>query len=365
MTITIFITGGSGYIGGAVLNTLAVEKHPEISYRALVRDEGFAAKLIQKYPNVTPVLGDLDNVGLLEEEASKADIVINTANNDHTASPPAILRGLSTPLPNDSTPPKNRYLIHTSGTSIINDTAFGNGINPHIYNDSNVAELVDGLPDSAWHRDVDKLVLFNDYATRTQNVHVAIICPPCIYGKGTGLGKIVSWQIPQMIKHFINRGKGFIVNEGEAVWGNVHILDLAELYATLLDKALNAPLTQEVDSDIWDRNGYYLAATGEHHWGDTMRLMAHALCQKGLLKTSEVDKLTPDEIRALGSRTGPLEWGCNSRGIAERGRQKLSWRPQRGTREQPVGEWMTGRAIGLGRRELDEEISYYEQGLVA
>ncbi|KAF8477606.1 hypothetical protein BDZ91DRAFT_709559 [Kalaharituber pfeilii] len=364
MTVTVFVTGASGYIGGTVLNTLATEKHPEFSYRALVRSESFAEKIRSKYTNVTPVVGSLDDLNLIEEESSKADIVVNTANVDHTASPPALLRGLSRPLPNDTTPPKNRYLIHTSGTSVLNDDAFGTRLNTHIYDDYKAtSELVHGLPDTAWHRDAEKLALFNDEAPRAKNVHAAIICPPCIYGRGTGPGKVVSWQLPQMIKYFIKRGKGFTVNDGEALWGNVHVLDLAELYACLFEKAVAAPNGQP-EEGIWDNDGYFLAATGEHHWGETMKLMAQALHQRGHLSTAETDKLTPSEIKALGSPHGDQEWGCNSRGIAEHGKQKLGWKPQRGNPEQPVGDWRTGRPKGLGRKELEEEINFYEEGLI-
>lgn len=265
-------------------------------------------------------------------------------------------------MSDDTDKPKNRYLIHTSGTSILNDTAYGKGIQEHVYHDLNAPnELVHDMPDEAWHRNVDKLVLFEREAPRAPNVHVAIICPPCIYGKGTGPGKIVSWQLPQMIKHFIKRGKGFTVNDGEAVWGNVHVVDLAELYAILFDKAL----TGQLESGLWDHDGYYLAASGEHHWGDTMKFMAQILAEKGLIKTAETDKLTPEEIQALGSKTGALEWGCNSRGIAERGQQNLGWKPAKGTKEQPVGTWVTGRCKGLGRAELEDEIGFYENGLVA
>ncbi|KAF8419409.1 putative nucleoside-diphosphate-sugar epimerase [Tirmania nivea] len=365
MAINVFITGASGYIGGTVLHTLAVEKHPELSYRALVRKQEIADKIRKEYKNVTPVIGHLDSLELLEEEASNADIVVNIADVDHTTSPPAILRGLSKPLPNDTKPPKNRFLIHTSGTSILNDNSFGTYITEHIYNDwQAVDELVYKLPDDAWHRPAEKAVLFNEVAPRAQVVYEAIICPPCIYGKGTGPGKVVSFQMPQLIKHFVKHGKGFTVNEGETVWGNVHVLDLAELYAALFDKALSSP-SGTPEPGLWGHEGYFLAATGEHHWGDVQRLTAHAMNQKGLLRASETEKLKPEEVRQIaGLEVGPLIWGCNSRGMAERGPVKLGWRGGRGTRQPPIGWWVTGKAQGIGRREIDEEIKFYEDGLV-
>jgi len=227
-----------------------------------------------------------------------------------------------------------------------------------------VDELIYKLPDDAQHRSADKAVLFNEVAPRAQNVYEAIICPPCIYGKGTGPGKVVSFQMPELIKHFIKYGKGFTVNEGNALWGNVHVLDLAELYVALFNKALSSP-SGTPEQGLWNQEGYFLAATGEHHWGMVQTLTAHALNQKGLLKTSEVCRLKPEEITAIaGLEIGPSIWGCNSRGMAERGPVKLGWRAGRGTRQPPFASWSTGRAQGIGRREIDEEIKFYEDGLV-
>lgn len=66
-------TGGTGYIGGTVLDTI-VKKHPEYEITALLRNppEDFA----KTYPKVKVVRGDYDNADVLSEEASKADVVV-------------------------------------------------------------------------------------------------------------------------------------------------------------------------------------------------------------------------------------------------------------------------------------------------
>lgn len=291
---------------------------------------------------------------------------MNTADNDHTASIAAIVRGLSRLDPQlEHMAPKNRYLIHTSGTSILLDEAFGRGTETaHLYDDGpRRFELIHDLSDDAWHRDVDKLVLLPNELHRPEHVHVAIVCPPCVYGRGTGTGKIVSWQLPQMVKHFIKRGKGFTVDKGDAVWGNVHVQDLADIYSRLFALALK----ENDDERVWDTaGGYYLAASGEHHWGDTMRLVAQILYEQGKITSADVDQLSPDEVRALGAKTGPLEWGCNSRGKATHAREVLGWKPQRGELDAIASgseSWGVGVPLGVGKKELEYEVAMFEEGL--
>lgn len=50
------------------------------------------------------------------------------------------------------------------------------------YNDLSGVEELTGLPDHAFHRDVDKIVL--EAGTKHNDViKTAIVCPPTIYGK--------------------------------------------------------------------------------------------------------------------------------------------------------------------------------------
>lgn len=68
-------TGITGYIGGDVFFALS-KAHSDFEYSALVRTEDRARTITEVYPAVRIVLGSLDDSELLEEEASKADIVI-------------------------------------------------------------------------------------------------------------------------------------------------------------------------------------------------------------------------------------------------------------------------------------------------
>jgi uncharacterized protein YbjT (DUF2867 family) len=97
MAPSLFLTGVTGYIGGDFLS-LVTEKHPEYEITAIVRNSDKGAKVAAAYPKVKLVYGDLDSADVLEEEASKADIVYQFANVSLSAfrePEPSVDRGLS------------------------------------------------------------------------------------------------------------------------------------------------------------------------------------------------------------------------------------------------------------------------------
>lgn len=50
--------------------------HPEYEFTVLLRNKEKADQVVNAYPKVRVVLGDLDSSALLEEEARKADVVV-------------------------------------------------------------------------------------------------------------------------------------------------------------------------------------------------------------------------------------------------------------------------------------------------
>ena len=67
-----------GYIGGSVFELLLQDSRFDIT--ALVRDPAKAAVLTEKF-GVRTVIGAMENEKLLEEEAAKADVVINVVRH--------------------------------------------------------------------------------------------------------------------------------------------------------------------------------------------------------------------------------------------------------------------------------------------
>lgn len=245
-------TGVSGYIGGAALDVI-ISKHPDYEVTALVRDPKKATNLTSKYPNVKTVSGNLDSGDIIESESSKADIVLHFADCDHVASAKSIVAGLS----KRTTP---SYLIHTSGSAILPDVTlaseFGKVSSEKVFDDiENVSEITSLPLEGHLHRDVDSIVI----AGNSANLKTAIVCPPTIYGPGSGSGNTRSNQVPGLVKSTLERGEAFQVTDGKAIWNNVHVDDLSNLYLLLTEDAAAGG-----KKATWGAEGYYFAENGEH-----------------------------------------------------------------------------------------------------
>jgi len=132
------------------------------------------------------VIGDLTDAKLLEEEAKRADIILNFADSDHAPSATALAKGA---LAHSVDRPI--FVIHTSGTGIltwktVESRTFGK-LEDKVYDDWEHIKEVTSLPDNAAHRNVDKIFL-EAGKNESGPVHTAIVCPPTIYGVGRGPG---------------------------------------------------------------------------------------------------------------------------------------------------------------------------------
>lgn len=315
--VKILVTGATGYIGGDALFAIA-EAHSDYEFTCTVRNSSKGALIAKQYPSIKLAYGDLDSYEMLVEEASKADIVLNFANCDHQGAAKAIVEGL-TQRPNGG------YLIHTSGTGIlgIDDLQRGAIGQPleKVYDDWDGINEVTHLPDQAWHRDVDKIVL----AAHEQSggkVNTAIVCPPTICGPGRGVGNKKSDQVYDLAKAIMKRGKGFVIEDGKNTWTTVHVHDLSEVYLKLTEAAAEGG-----GKATWNDNGYYFAEKGEFQWGDIARKVTQEAHKQGYIQTAEVDRLEAQEVDKL-IRNGSKRLGLNSRCRATRARNILGWQPK-------------------------------------
>lgn len=240
---------------------------------------------------IDPVVGELDDLRLLTQEAAKADVVINTANADHRGAVEALIEGLSN---------SGKRLIHTSGSSIVGDDARGEYCSESIFSEETPL-AVD--PRKQARREIDLLVL----NASKQNVLSTVIIPSLIYGYGTGVNKH-SIQVPFLIENAIEVGSVQIVGKGLNTWSNVHIDDLVALYLLAADKAT--------------AGSFFFAENGEACFRD----VANAIAKR--FSIPHIEHLSADEaVKRWGMARALFTFGSNSRVRAVRARNELEWKP--------------------------------------
>ncbi|KAF2717027.1 NAD(P)-binding protein [Polychaeton citri CBS 116435] len=312
----VFITGATGYIGGQILHTLTLQ-HPSAAVYALVRDATKGEFLKKKYAQVTLVIGDLDASDLIKDEASRADVVINAANNKHIASVESVAAGFQASSRN-----KPGYLLQISGASVlsakdITDKTFGEPSKKQ-YNDLEGSKEVLDLIANTSSRALDRAVLELN-RKHSGKVNTALIFAPLIYGQGQGAGHTESVQLPSLCKFAIEKKRSYYVGKGEATWGNVHIADVGNLFASLADAAVNGKDTNK----LWNDDGLYFTQTDELSWKSIAEKLADASQQKGVaaptasLSTSEIEDIFP---------AGSILLGTNARGRSDRGAELLGFK---------------------------------------
>ncbi|NUA30315.1 NAD-dependent epimerase/dehydratase family protein [Cupriavidus basilensis] len=283
----IFITGAAGFIGGSVAAHLIAAGH---SVRGLVRNPAQAAQLAMR--GVVPVQGTLDDAALLTREAAQADGVINAASSDHRAAVDALLAGLRG---------SGKPLLHTSGSSVIGDDAGGNVLSPRIFDEQTPFVVEPGK--QARHA-IDQMVL----ADAAQDVRSAVLCNSMIYGVGAGL-HADSVQIPPLVAQARQSGVVRIVGAGVNRWSNVHIADVVDLYARVLDSA--------------PAGAFYFVENGEASYAQIGAAIARRL-GLGAVQSWSVEEATP----IWGEGQSRYSFGSNSRVRARRARSGLGWQPR-------------------------------------
>lgn len=206
----VFLTGGTGYIGSAVLDALIKAGH---HVTALVRDSEKAVRLEAR--GAIPVLGDLDNPNRFLARAVELDAVVHTA----LAEPPrgaalekAFLEAL---LPSLATAGAARTLVYTSGVWVL-----GAQTAP-----ADESAALEPVAYSAWRADHEARVL----AAATPALRTVIIRPGIVYGSGRGI-------VSDMLKDALN-GLVRVIGDGQNRWACVYDRDLAELYVRVLGTA--------------------------------------------------------------------------------------------------------------------------------
>lgn len=277
----VFVTGGTGYIGGATVAALRRAGH---DVTALVRsvEKGAAVE----------ALGARAHVGFLAEpetyaEAARAADAIVHAAAEMSAGMAEIDRTAVETLA-DAAARGGRRLVYTSGVWVAGDT--GGRL---IDEDAPLAPP----PVVAWRPAVEHLAL----GAARHGVAACVIRPGIVYGgKGGLVGGLILGE-PGAVK---------IVGDGSNCWAPVYVDDLADLYVRAVEHGLS---------------GHALYATDGSRV--SVREIADALAQAS---GREVTVWPLDEARK--ALQGVADALCMSQAVSSaRATALLGWRPRHGS----------------------------------
>jgi nucleoside-diphosphate-sugar epimerase len=289
----IFLTGANGFIGGAVAAALIAAGH---TVRGLVRNQAKADAVAAH--GVEAVLGTLDDAALLAAEARAADAVVNAASSDHRGAVAALLAGLAG---------SGKAFIHSSGSSIVADLAMGEPSDRIFHEAAPIAPL----PDKAARVAIDRLVL------DTPGVRAVVLCNSMIYGHALG-PPAQSVQIPALTRQAKASGIARYIGRGLNRWSNVHIADVAALYALAIAKA--------------PARSFMYVESGEAALGEIVRAIAARL-GLGAAQSWSADQA----IAYFGRATAVFSLGSNSR-VRGKAAAALGWSPTRRSITQWIAE---------------------------
>ena len=206
--MNVLITGGAGYIGGAVLEALRAAGHTPL---ALAHSPGATAAVVAR--GGTPVAGDVRDPRALAALAERADAVIHAANTNgpdaadvDTAATRAFLQALAG---------TGKPLVYTSGTWVLGPTG---------ERTADETAPLRPTPLIAWRAALEAEL------AAARRVRAVVLRPGIVFGEDGGIpGNLARGALP-------------IVGDGAQRWPLVHLHDLADLYVRALDAPAGAVL---------------------------------------------------------------------------------------------------------------------------
>ena len=121
---TIFLTGGTGYVGGCYLNRLLASSSKPSSITVLSRRKetfDIIKSLSTDSTEVKPLQGSFEDYDTLTKAASEHDITIEAGDSDNPKLVEALLKGMEQRKKDG----KKTTFIHVSGTGTLVDDARG------------------------------------------------------------------------------------------------------------------------------------------------------------------------------------------------------------------------------------------------
>lgn len=208
----IFVTGGTGHIGSAVVRALVKAGH---EVNALVRTPA-RAEILERLGAI-PFYGDMTDSSCYHVTAAEHDALIHIAFQYHGDSAAVDKTAITTLLEAAKSTSEPRMVIYTSGSFVLGDT--GNKPVAEDASTKHPAKLV------AWRPAHERMVL----QAANESLTTTVIRPGMVYG---GRGSLTA----KLFDSAANEGAAVVVGKGENFWPLVHRDDLAQLYLRLVEK---------------------------------------------------------------------------------------------------------------------------------
>jgi len=282
----ILITGITGYIGGSIAKKL-LERNYEVT--GLVRNESHVQEL--ESLGIKTVVGNIHNEDLIKTAVAGVDAVIHNADSaDDAYAVDSFIKALEG---------SHKTFIFTSGSAIFGGKENGRR-SDFVYTED--FPLTPRL-------EMASRVLINNYVLQSvqKDIRSIVIVPTMVYGEGLGIKKD-SIQIPALINFSQKKGHGVYFGEGENIWSNLHIEDLADLYVLALEKAKNGSI--------------YYAENG----ASSLKNIAEIISKKYHLEPARSLNIQ-DAVDNFGPAGGYFGFASNSICSADKARTELGWKP--------------------------------------
>ena len=279
----IFLTGATGYIGGAVAAALRQHGH-EVA--ALVRPESEAKHL--RDLGIVLISGDLDTLPSLSDTLANYDCFVHTAKaaTDHVEADLAAV---------DTFTALARPFIYTSGVWVLGNTDSADESSP-----------VNPLPIVAWRPAHEERVIA---------AGGAVVRPGCVYGGKQSL--LAGWFAAAEQNQPLQ-----IVGEGRNRWAMIDLHEMADGYARIVDEH----------------------ARGVFHLIDDTSATLEE-CARATAPDAPIQKTPLDDARAtMGNFADAL--AVDQRISSIETRAKLSWIPRRTYVNSIAEQWREWRASG-------------------
>jgi nucleoside-diphosphate-sugar epimerase len=208
--MNVFLTGATGYIGGAIADALQRTGHMVLG----LAHSDKSAKVLQER-SMSPLRGDLRDPASLAQGARQADAVIHAATMNSSDMAEADIAAVEAILA--ALEGTNKPFIYTSGCWVLGNS--GDTV-------ADEESPTDPPAIVAWRPALERRIL----AAAEHGVHAIVLRPANVYGRAGG--------IPAMLINLARQsGTAHYIGTGENHCPMVQVDDLADAYVRALAKA--------------------------------------------------------------------------------------------------------------------------------